>query len=139
MFKIARNYVQNCVRNYVQIQQPLTSFRMAERGLSADHQGVEGTMQLKKLNDKAIDQLFEAILTLKDIEECYVFFDDLCTVNEIQSLSQRLEVARMLRKGNTYNQIEAETGASTATISRVKRCLNYGNDGYKMTLERLGR
>lgn len=96
-------------------------------------------MQLKKLNDKAIDQLFEAILTLKSVEECYVFFDDLCTVNEIQSLSQRLEVARMLRKGNTYNQIEAETGASTATISRVKRCLNYGNDGYKMTLERLGR
>ncbi len=78
-------------------------------------------------------------MTLKDIEECYVFFDDLCTVNEIQSLSQRLEVARMLRKGNTYNQIEAETGASTATISRVKRCLNYGNDGYKMALERLGR
>ncbi|MFF2885576.1 MULTISPECIES: YerC/YecD family TrpR-related protein [Paenibacillus] len=96
-------------------------------------------MQLKKLNDKAIDQLFEAILTLKSVEECYVFFDDLCTVNEIQSLSQRLEVARMLGKGSTYNQIEAETGASTATISRVKRCLNYGNDGYKMTLERLGR
>lgn len=96
-------------------------------------------MQLKKLNDKSIDQLFEAILTLKDIEECYVFFDDLCTVNEIQSLSQRLEVARMLGKGNTYNQIESETGASTATISRVKRCLNYGNDGYRMALERLGR
>ncbi|WP_027085837.1 YerC/YecD family TrpR-related protein [Cohnella panacarvi] len=96
-------------------------------------------MQLKKLNDKSIDQLFEAILTLKDVEEAYVFFDDLCTVNEIQSLSQRLEVARMLGKGHTYNQIESETGASTATISRVKRCLNYGNDGYKMTLERLGR
>ncbi|WP_058302858.1 YerC/YecD family TrpR-related protein [Gorillibacterium timonense] len=96
-------------------------------------------MQLKKLNDKSIDQLFEAVLTLKDIEECYTFFDDLCTVNEIQSLAQRLEVARMLRKGNTYNQIEAETGASTATISRVKRCLNYGNDGYKMALERLDR
>lgn len=96
-------------------------------------------MQLKKLNDKAIDQLFEAILTLKDIEECYVFFEDLCTINEIQSMSQRLEVARMLRKGCTYNQIEEETGASTATISRVKRCLNYGTDGYKMALERLGR
>ncbi|WP_040949708.1 YerC/YecD family TrpR-related protein [Gorillibacterium massiliense] len=96
-------------------------------------------MQLKKLNDKSIDQLFEAIMTLKSVEDCYIFFDDLCTVNEIESLAQRLEVARMLRKGNTYNQIEAETGASTATISRVKRCLNYGNDGYKMTLERLGR
>ena len=100
---------------------------------------VSKPMQLKKLNDKTIDQLFEAVLTLKNIEECYTFFDDLCTVNEIQSLSQRLEVARMLRKGSTYNQIETETGASTATISRVKRCLNYGNDGYKMTLERLGR
>jgi len=96
-------------------------------------------VQLKKLNDKAVEQLFEAILTLKNIEECYLFFEDLCTVNEIQSLSQRLEVARMLRKGCTYNQIEAETGASTATISRVKRCLNYGSDGYKMALDRLGR
>lgn len=96
-------------------------------------------MQLKKLNDKAIDQLFEAVLTLKSVEECYVFFDDLCTVNEIKSLSQRLEVARMLRKNYTYSQIEAETGASTATISRVKRCLNYGNDGYKLALERLER
>lgn len=101
--------------------------------------GDDLSVQLKKLNDKTVDQLFEAILTLKDLEECYVFFDDLCTVNEIQSLSQRLEVARMLGKGSTYNQIEAETGASTATISRVKRCLNYGNDGYKMALERLGR
>lgn len=97
------------------------------------------SMQLKKLDDKSIDQLFEAILTLKNVEECYVFFDDLCTVNEIQSLSQRLEVARMLGNGNTYNQIETETGASTATISRVKRCLNYGNEGYKLTLDRLGR
>lgn len=96
-------------------------------------------MQLKKLNDKTIDQLFEAILSLKTIEECYIFFDDLCTVNEIESLSQRLEVARMLGKGCTYNQIEKETGASTATISRVKRCLNYGNDGYRMTLERINK
>lgn len=96
-------------------------------------------MQLKKLNDKSIDQLFEAVLTLKNVEECYVFFEDLCTVNEIQSLSQRLEVARMLGNGNTYNQIETETGASTATISRVKRCLNYGNDGYKLALDRLGK
>lgn len=96
-------------------------------------------MQLKKWNDPTIDQLFEAILTLKSVEECYIFFDDLCTVNEIQSMSQRLEVARMLSKGNTYNRIEEDTGASTATISRVKRCLNYGNDGYKLALERLGR
>jgi TrpR-related protein YerC/YecD len=94
-------------------------------------------MQLDKLRDKTLDQLFQAILTLQNLEECYIFFDDLCTVNEIQSLAQRLEVARMLQNGNTYSQIEADTGASTATISRVKRCLNYGTDGYKMVLNRL--
>jgi TrpR-related protein YerC/YecD len=97
------------------------------------------TMQLKKLEDKTVEQLFAAILTLKSIDECYIFFDDLCTVNEIQSMSQRLEVARMLRQDQTYKQIEQETSASTATISRVKRCLNYGNDGYQLALERLGR
>jgi TrpR-related protein YerC/YecD len=73
------------------------------------------------------------------VEEAYIFFDDLCTVNEIQSLAQRLEVARLLRQGATYNQIETLTGASTATISRVKRCLNYGNDGYTLALDRLNR
>jgi len=91
----------------------------------------------EKLKDKAVDQLFEAILSLDSLEEAYKFFDDLCTVNEIQSLSQRLEVARMLTKGFTYNQIETDTGASTATISRVKRCLNYGNDGYVLALDRI--
>ncbi|MBM7717014.1 YerC/YecD family TrpR-related protein [Siminovitchia sp. FSL H7-0308] len=94
-------------------------------------------MQIEKLRGKALDQLFNAILSLKDLEECYRFFDDLCTINEIQSLSQRLEVARMLREGNTYQKIEKATGASTATISRVKRCLNYGNDTYEMVLKRL--
>ena len=83
-------------------------------------------MQIDKLRGSALDQLFEAILSLKDVEECYRFFDDLCTVNEIQSLAQRLEVARMLKEGKTYHTIETETGASTATISRVKRCLRYG-------------
>ncbi|MCA0989266.1 YerC/YecD family TrpR-related protein [Guptibacillus algicola] len=94
-------------------------------------------MQIDKLRGKTLDQLFESILSLKDLEECYLFFDDLATVNEIQSLAQRLEVARMLREGYTYHKIETETGASTATISRVKRCLNYGNDGYQMTLDRV--
>jgi TrpR-related protein YerC/YecD len=94
-------------------------------------------MQIDKLRGKELDQLFNAILSLENIEECYRFFDDLCTVNEIQSLAQRLEVARMLRDGFTYHKIETETGASTATISRVKRCLNYGNDAYQMALERL--
>lgn len=94
-------------------------------------------MQLNKLNKKEVDQLFRAILQLKTIEECYRFFDDLCTVGEIKSLAQRLEVARMLKEGCTYSQIESETGASTATISRVKRCLHYGTDGYMLVLERL--
>ncbi|QKG83490.1 hypothetical protein GXN76_02725 [Kroppenstedtia pulmonis] len=94
-------------------------------------------MQLDKLRQKEVDNLFAAILTLNNIEECYQFFDDLCTVGEIKSLAQRLEVARMLQKGYTYNRIEADTGASTATISRVKRCLHYGTDGYTLVLERL--
>lgn len=96
-------------------------------------------MQIDKLRGPTLDQLFEAILSLETIEECYSFFDDLATVNEIQSLAQRLEVARMLREGNTYHKIETETGASTATISRVKRCLNYGNDAYEMVLDRIAK
>jgi TrpR-related protein YerC/YecD len=94
-------------------------------------------MQINKLRGKSLDQLFQAVLSLKDLEECYSFFDDLCTINEIQSLAQRLEVARMLREGKTYHKIEEETGASTATISRVKRCLNYGNDAYELALDRI--
>lgn len=94
-------------------------------------------MQIEKLRGRTLDQLFAAVLTLKNIEECYQFFDDLCTVGEIQSLAQRLEVARMLREGYTYHKIETDTGASTATISRVKRCLNYGNDAYQLVLDRL--
>ena len=96
-------------------------------------------LQLDKLRDRSVDQLFEAILKLETVEECYRFFDDLCTVGEVQSLAQRLEVARMLKSGQTYSHIEAETGASTATISRVKRCLNYGSDGYHLVLDRLNQ
>ncbi|MDQ0189709.1 hypothetical protein JI721_03510 [Alicyclobacillus cycloheptanicus] len=94
-------------------------------------------MQLDKLRDPSLNQLFEAILSLQTTEECYRFFDDLCTIGEIKSLAQRLQVARMLRQGATYHQIESETGASTATISRVKRCLHYGSDGYSLVLDRL--
>src|SRR5690606_40005474 len=93
-------------------------------------------MQVDKIRGHQTDQLIEAILALKDKEEAYRFFDDLCTISEIQSLSQRLEVAHMLRMKKTYEKIKNETGASTATISRVRRCLNYGNDGYD---EMLGR
>ena len=91
-----------------------------------------------KLKDPLADQLFKAILLLENEEECYQFFEDICTVSELKSLAQRLEVARMLQTGHTYDDIVARTGASTATISRVKRCLHYGADGYKTILERLG-
>lgn len=83
--------------------------------------------------------MFEAVLTLKDADECYSFFEDVCTVNELLSLSQRYEVAKMLREGKTYLEIAERTGASTATISRVNRSLNYGNDGYDMVFSRLSK
>lgn len=91
----------------------------------------------KKIRTEAVDHLFEAILSLKDKEECYTFFEDVCTVNELLSLSQRFEVARMLRGQKTYLDIAEKTGASTATISRVNRSLNYGNDGYDMVFARV--
>ncbi|MCC8017987.1 MAG: YerC/YecD family TrpR-related protein [Clostridiales bacterium] len=91
----------------------------------------------KKIRTEAVDHLFDAILSLQDREECYAFFEDVCTINEILSLSQRYEVARMLREKQTYLDIAEKTGASTATISRVNRSLNYGNDGYDMVFERL--
>ena len=91
----------------------------------------------KKIKTPAVDSLFDAILTLKDRDECYSFFEDLCTVNELLSLSQRFEVASMLKDKKTYLDIAEKTGASTATISRVHRSLNYGNDGYDMVFSRL--
>ena len=91
----------------------------------------------KKIRTEAVDELFDAILCLKDKEECYTFFEDVCTVNELLSLSQRFEVARMLKEKKTYLEIAEKTGASTATISRVNRSLNYGNDGYEMVFSRL--
>lgn len=91
-------------------------------------------MQIEKLRGQSLDELFDAILALENREECYQFFDDLCTVNEIQSLSQRLQVAKMIKQGYTYATIEEESGASTATISRVKRSLQWGNDAYTMIL-----
>ena len=91
----------------------------------------------KNLKSEAVDHLFEAIMTLKDIDEYYAFFEDVCTINELLSLAQRFEVAKMLREQKTYLEIAEKTGASTATISRVNRSLNYGNDGYDMILRRL--
>ncbi len=90
----------------------------------------------KKIKNDAVDSLFDAILCLKSRSECYSFFEDLCTVNELLSMSQRFEVAEMLKNHNTYLEIAEKTGASTATISRVNRSLNYGNDGYEIVFKR---
>ena len=91
----------------------------------------------KKIRTPEVEQLFKAIMCLKDTEECFDFFEDLCTINELLSLSQRFEVAKMLREQKTYLEIAEKTGASTATISRVNRSLNYGNVGYDMVMGRL--
>ena len=91
----------------------------------------------KNVHTEAVNHLFDAILSIENKEECYRFFEDVCTVNELLSLSQRYEVARMLRAQKTYLDIAEKTGASTATISRVNRSLNYGNDGYDMVFERV--
>ena len=90
-----------------------------------------------KIKTEAVDSLLDAVLCLKDREECYRFFEDLCTVNELLSLSQRFEVASMLKEKRTYLEIAEKTGASTATISRVNRSLIYGNDGYDLVFDRL--
>jgi TrpR-related protein YerC/YecD len=86
-----------------------------------------------------LDDLFEAILSLKTSEECYAFFDDLCTVQELKAISQRLQVAKMLDEQRVYSDIVAETGASTATISRVNRSLHYGSEGYRIVFNRVGK
>ncbi|NLM09599.1 MAG: TrpR-like protein YerC/YecD [Clostridiaceae bacterium] len=91
----------------------------------------------RKLRSELVDKLFDAILLLKTREECYSFFEDIGTVSEIKAFAQRLEVAKMLDRGNTYREIHEKTGASEATISRVSRALNYGTDGYRLILERL--
>ena len=93
--------------------------------------------QDRKLKDEKIDMLFEAILTLDSVEECYNFFEDLCTVSELKEMSKRLFAAKLLNNNQIYNEIAAQTGLSTATISRVNRCLKYGNDGYLTALKRL--
>lgn len=92
-----------------------------------------------KIKTESTDKLFDAILTLKNKEECYSFFEDLCTVNEIISLSQRFAVAQMLKEKKTYLDIAEKTGASTATISRVNRSLIYGCDGYDMVFKRMNK
>lgn len=91
----------------------------------------------EKLRDHLHDQLFRAILELKSVDECYEFFEDICTIQEMKAISARLEVARMLKAGDIYEDIVQKTGASTATISRIKRCLVYGSGGYEKILSRM--
>lgn len=90
-----------------------------------------------KLKGNDADELFKAILQLKTVDECYALFEDLCTIKELQSMTQRFVVAKMLREKRVYSDIVEQTGASTATISRVNRSLLYGKDGYELVLERL--
>lgn len=94
-------------------------------------------MSLTKLKNERTDDLFRAILELESVDECYRFFDDLCTINEVVSLAQRFNVALMLTDGKTYHDISEQTGASTTTIARINRCLNYGENGYKTIIGRL--
>ena len=88
------------------------------------------------IRNENIDKVFEAILSLETVDECYRFFEDICTIKEMQDIAQRLEVAFMLDEGKNYQEISKATGASTATISRVKKCLVYGSNGYRMVLDR---
>ena len=90
-----------------------------------------------KFQREDIDELFDAILTLRDREDCYRFFEDICTINEIHAIAQRLQVAKLLTQKKTYSEIEKFTNASTATISRINKCIVYGADGYRRVLERL--
>lgn len=89
------------------------------------------------LRNPDLDYLFEAILTLKTVDECYFFFEDMCTMKELQSMAQRMQVAKELSANKNYLQVYEETGVSSATISRVNRCLQYGPGGYKIALDRL--
>lgn len=88
-------------------------------------------------HNDSTDELCEAILSLKTREECYAFFEDICTIKELLEMSQRLSVAKLLSRGMSYSQISQKTGVSTATISRISRCIEYGSGGYKMIIERL--
>ena len=92
---------------------------------------------MEKFHKTLTDNLFRAVLSLETVEECYKFFEDVCTIKEIQEIAQRLEVARLLGEGRAYNDVAKQTGASTATISRVNKCISYGSGGYKLVLGRI--
>lgn len=93
---------------------------------------------MHKLQSESMDRLFRSILNLESLDECYAYFEDLCTVKELQDMSQRLETAILLAKGYSYQQITEKVDVSTATIGRVSKCLNYGTGGYRAVIEKMG-
>lgn len=93
---------------------------------------------MEVLHQESVERLFLAIMSLKNLDEYYDFFEDACTIKEIQEIAQRFDVATQLWLGKSYNEVNQSTGASTATICRVKKCLMYGNSGYRLALERIG-
>ena len=92
---------------------------------------------MASFRSESLNRLFEAVLRLDSVEECYNFFEDICTINEVQDMAQRFDVALLLDEGRNYQTISKEAGVSTATISRVSRCLNYGSGGYRTAIEKL--
>ncbi|MDO4395317.1 MAG: YerC/YecD family TrpR-related protein [Clostridia bacterium] len=90
-----------------------------------------------KFKSQVMDEFFEAVLLLKDLDDCYRFFEDVCTINELRSMTQRMQVAKLLAEKKTYSEIEELTKASTATISRINKCLVYGAGGYELVIDRL--
>ena len=94
---------------------------------------------MQNFDIKSFDELFEAVLKLKSKEDCQKFFEDVCTIKELQDITQRLQVARLLTEKNNYQEVSKQTGASTATISRVNKCLNYGSGGYDIVLAKKGK
>ncbi len=93
---------------------------------------------MDRISSESLNKLYQVILKLETVEECYDFFEDLCTIKELKDLSQRLEVAFLLNQGLSYQAVAAETGVSSATICRVKKCLDYGSGGYRRAIERAG-
>ncbi len=92
---------------------------------------------MTKLHSASVDRLFEAVLSLQSVEECYRFFEDICTIKEVLEMAQRLDTAFLLDEGKNYQTISQEVGISTATISRVNKCLVYGSEGYRMAIDRI--
>ena len=97
---------------------------------------MKGEPRMDRVSSESLSRLYEVILELRTVEECYDFFEDLCTIKELKDLSQRLDVAFLLDKGLSYQQVAAQTGVSSATICRVKKCLDYGSGGYRLAIDR---